>query len=106
MRIRKDEQVYEETAVAIAKIADALAHPARVKILQYVAAKNEVRNDVCNGDLVTFLDYSQATISQHVKKLVTANLLTSRKQDKFTFYYINQETVSQFMQNLTKLTVQ
>ena len=42
MRIRKDELVHEETAVSIAKVADALAHPARVKILQYVAAKNEV----------------------------------------------------------------
>ena len=97
----REEQ--EDTAVSLAQIADALAHPARIQILQYTATKNEVRNDVCNGDLVNMFDYSQATISQHVKKLVNANLLTTRKQDKFTYYYVNQETVATYLEQLNKI---
>ena len=68
-----------------------------VAILQYVAQKNEVRNDVCNRDLVAYLDYSQATISQHVKKLVNAGLLRTRKQDKFTIYDVDRERCSEYV---------
>lgn len=93
----------EDTAVFLAQIADALSHPARIQILQYTAVKNEVRNDVCNGDLVQMFDYAQATISQHVKKLVEANLLTTRKQDKFTYYYVNQETINTYLEQINHL---
>ena len=64
MRIRKEIDDRSEDVLYLAGIADALAHPVRVAILKYVAEKNQVRNDVCNNDLVQYLDYSQATISQ------------------------------------------
>jgi len=101
MRIRKAVSSNGQEVDVLAQMADAIAHPARVSILKYVAQKNSVRNDVCNGDLVKFLDYSQATISQHVKKLVNADLLQTEKQNKFTIYYINREKLEQYI-NLLK----
>jgi ArsR family transcriptional regulator len=103
MRIRKEIDTSSEDINLVATVADALSHPARVAILQYVAQKNEVRNDVCNGDLVKFLDYSQATISQHVKKLVNAELLQTEKQDKYTIYYVNREKLDNYITRLKEI---
>ena len=103
MRIRKEVEHNLQDTAYLAHISDALSHPARVAILRYVAQKNAVRNDVCNSDLVKFLDYSQATISQHVKKLVKAELLLTEKQDKFTIYTINREKLQHYIRRLQEI---
>lgn len=84
----------------MAKIADALAHPVRITILKYVLSKKNVRNDVCNSDLVKIFDYSQSTISQHVKKMVNAGLFIIVKRDKFTLYSVNQEVLDRYIKQL------
>lgn len=103
MRIRKKTDSRFEDADFLARVADALSHPARIAIVKYVASKSTVRNDVCNGDLVQFLDYSQATISQHVKKLVQAGLLQTQKQDKFTLYALNRATLRRYIRLLQEV---
>lgn len=98
MRLRKNTQLLDEAEVVlIADISDALAHPARVKIYQYIMSCNKDLIPVCNQDLVANFDYSQSTISQHVKKLVKADLITAKKQDKKTIYYANIGRLSQYL---------
>ena len=79
----------EREILLIAQISDALAHPARIKIFRFIMQQNKARKPVCNKDLVEEFDYSQATISQHVKKLVTAGLIEVKKQDRFSYYYVH-----------------
>lgn len=55
----------------IAKYAKALAHPARVAILQVLLKRNAC---VC-GDIVEELPLSQSTVSQHLKELKEAGLI-------------------------------
>ena len=55
----------------IAKYAKALAHPARVAILQLLLKK---QNCIC-GDIVDELPLSQSTVSQHLKELKEAGLI-------------------------------
>jgi DNA-binding transcriptional ArsR family regulator len=55
----------------IAKYAKALAHPARVAILQLLIKK---QNCIC-GDIVDELPLSQSTVSQHLKELKEAGLI-------------------------------
>lgn len=55
----------------IAKYAKALAHPARVAILQLLLKK---QNCIC-GDIVEELPLSQSTVSQHLKELKEAGLI-------------------------------
>lgn len=55
----------------IAKYAKALAHPARVAILQFLIKKQSC---VC-GDIVNELPLSQSTVSQHLKELKEAGLI-------------------------------
>lgn len=49
----------------------AIAHPARIAILQEIIKANAC---IC-GDLVTELGLAQATISQHLKELKNAGLI-------------------------------
>ncbi|HOZ86878.1 MAG TPA: metalloregulator ArsR/SmtB family transcription factor [Bacteroidia bacterium] len=55
----------------IAKYAKALAHPARVAILQMLIKKQSC---IC-GDIVEELPLSQSTVSQHLKELKEAGLI-------------------------------
>lgn len=55
----------------IAKYAKALAHPARIAILQLLLKK---QNCIC-GDIVDELPLSQSTVSQHLKELKEAGLI-------------------------------
>lgn len=55
----------------IAKYAKALAHPARVAILELLIKKQAC---IC-GDIVDELPLSQSTVSQHLKELKDAGLI-------------------------------
>ena len=55
----------------IADFAKALAHPARVAILQILVKRNSC---VC-GDLVEELPIAQSTVSQHLKELKNAGII-------------------------------
>jgi predicted transcriptional regulator len=55
----------------LAVMLKAMAHPARIAILQEIIKANAC---IC-GDLVDELGLAQATISQHLKELKTAGLI-------------------------------
>jgi DNA-binding transcriptional ArsR family regulator len=55
----------------VARYAKALAHPARVAILQLLIKKQAC---IC-GDIVDELPLSQSTVSQHLKELKEAGLV-------------------------------
>jgi len=60
-----------EANAHLARLAKAIAHPARVAILRLL-----VRHDGCIvGDLVAELPLAQSTISQHLKQLKDAGLI-------------------------------
>lgn len=55
----------------IARIMKAMAHPARIAILELLIRKNAC---VC-GDIVDELPLSQSTVSQHLRELKEAGLI-------------------------------
>ena len=102
MRLRKEaDDLQEEEILLIARVSDALAHPARIKIYRFIMQSNRNRTPVCNKDVVAAFDYSQATISQHIKKLVEAELVQVKKDDKFSMYYANIGILGKYL-NATK----
>ena len=47
MRLRKElDEMQEKDILLIARISDALAHPARIKIFRYIMAQNKKRERV------------------------------------------------------------
>ncbi len=102
MRIRRDKNLMQDEEINIvAEVSDALAHPVRIKIYQFILECNKNLQTVCNKDVVAAFDYSQATISQHIKKLAQARLVEVKKEDKCSFYYANIGRLSQYL-NATK----
>ncbi|NLY71349.1 MAG: winged helix-turn-helix transcriptional regulator [Clostridiales bacterium] len=105
MRIRKEsDELQDEEVLLTAKVSDALGHPARVKIFHFIFVNNRNRNKVCNKDVVNAFDYSQATISQHIKKLEQAGLVQVKKEDKFSFYYVNIGMLGKYIDAVKKFS--
>lgn len=98
MRLRKEsDSMQDEEVLLIAKISDALAHPARINIYRFIMQCNRDRTNVCNKDVVAAFDYSQATVSQHIKKLVNSGLIEVKKVDKFSYYYANMGALARYL---------
>ncbi len=76
----------------IASMAKALAHPARIAILQYLVKKNAC---VC-GDLVDELGLAQATTSQHLKELKNAGLIQGTIEGVSVCYCINPKVWNEY----------
>jgi DNA-binding transcriptional ArsR family regulator len=71
----------------IATYAKALAHPARIAILQLLIKKQAC---IC-GDIVEELPLSQSTVSQHLKELKEAGLIKGETEGKKICYCINEK---------------
>ncbi len=103
MRIRKDTALGKEDIQLIAKASDALAHPGRVEIFRYIYSENLARRPVCNKDLVEEFDYAQATVSQHMRKLVISGLVDVQKKETYSYYYVNIGMLGRYLNAVRKL---
>lgn len=72
----------------LALLLKAMAHPARIAILQRILISNTC---IC-GDLVGELGLAQATISQHLKELKNAGIIQGTIEGVSVCYCINPET--------------
>ena len=73
----------------LAELAKAIAHPARVKILRLLAARNSC---VC-GELVAELPLAQSTVSQHLKVLKGAGLIRGTISGPRTCYCLEPRSL-------------
>ena len=76
----------------IAGMAKAIAHPARVAILQYLVKKNAC----VGGDLVEELGLAQPTTSQHLKELKNAGIIQGTVEGTSVCYCINARVWKQY----------
>lgn len=84
MGVTKTE-IFTEEQNQIASIAKALAHPARIAIIQNIFSKNTC---VC-GDLVDEIGLAQATISQHLRELKKVGIIKGTISGTSVCYCIN-----------------
>jgi DNA-binding transcriptional ArsR family regulator len=78
---------FSVTENKLAKYAKALAHPARISILQILASKQTC---VC-GDIVNELPLSQSTVSQHLKELKAAGFIKGTIEGTTVCYCIDEK---------------
>ena len=76
----------------LAVMAKAIAHPARIAILQYLLKTNAC---VC-GSLVEELGLAQATISQHLKELKNAGLIQGNVDGTSVCYCIDARVWNEY----------
>jgi DNA-binding transcriptional ArsR family regulator len=84
---------------SLATACKALSHPARLTILQTLAHRGTC---IC-GEIVDLMPLSQATVSQHLKILKNAGLITGEIDGIRSCYCINTETFSVLRKRLGDL---
>ncbi len=90
MGLTKTENFTQEQN-RIALLLKAIAHPARVAIIEYL-----VRTESCIcGDIVNELPLAQATISQHLKELKNAGLIKGSIEGNAICYCIDESGVKE-----------
>lgn len=83
--INKDRFTKEQLTKA--RVAKALAHPARIVIIEYILLNNQC----INSDLVKKINLKTSTLNQHLKLLKIAGLLTVMPTGSKFSYSINEQ---------------
>jgi predicted transcriptional regulator len=80
---------YTEPQEQMARYAKALAHPARVFILDFLAGNI----DKCcySGDMAEEIPIARSTLSEHLKELKKAGLIQGEINPPYIKYCINKE---------------
>lgn len=99
MGLTKTEH-FTESQNELALIAKAIAHPARVAILEYLAE----RTDCMCGDIVEVIPLAQATVSQHLKELKQAGLIKGTIEGNSICYCIDEKGWEKLNTMLSEIT--
>src|SRR5215469_15844384 len=92
-------EIFTEEQNRLAVQLKAMAHPARIAILQEIINANAC---IC-GDLVDELGLAQATISQHLKELKNAGLIKGTIEGVSVCYCIEPEAWKNLQNELNVL---
>jgi DNA-binding transcriptional ArsR family regulator len=100
MGLTKSE-IFSDKQNRLAQMLKALAHPARIAIIQHLVKANAC---VC-GDLVDELGLAQATISQHLKELKNAGLIQGTIEGTSVCYCIDPKVWKQYKKEMDSFFV-
>jgi len=89
---------YEENA----KIIKSLSDPSRLKIIDILSC-----GEMCACDILQHFDFTQPTLSHHMKVLIESGLVEARREGLWNYYYLNINNcnkLSIFLMNLVTET--
>jgi ArsR family transcriptional regulator, arsenate/arsenite/antimonite-responsive transcriptional repressor len=92
------KEAFSNNQNQLADLAKALAHPARIAILEFLAKQDTC---VC-GDIVDELPLSQATVSQHLAELKRIGLIKGEIEGPKVCYCINKRNWQEAKQILAQ----
>jgi len=86
----------------VANMLKAMAHPARVAIIEYL-----LKVDACIcGDIVNELPLAQPTVSQHLKELKSAGLIKGTIEGKSICYCIDETNLKKLKTYFADMSIQ
>ncbi|KIX89904.1 ArsR family transcriptional regulator [Staphylococcus microti] len=83
---------------ALATQLKVLADPSRLEIMDLLSC-----GELCACDILAHFEFSQPTLSHHMKALVGCGLVTARKDGNKQMYQLNAEQLAYINENLTQL---
>ncbi len=83
------ETTFNDALMQRARLYKALAHPARLAILQYLA---DIQTCI-TGDIAEELPLSRTTVNQHLKELKDADLIRGTVEGVRTNYCLNARAI-------------
>ncbi|MBC6991977.1 MULTISPECIES: ArsR/SmtB family transcription factor [Hymenobacter] len=93
---------FTEEQQQLARVAKALAHPARVAIIQLLASKRSC----ISGDIAAELPLSRTTVSQHLQELKSLDLIRGDIDGLTVCYCLNTALLQQVYQQFTAFFVE
>ena len=85
-------EIFNDKQNKLASLMKALAHPARIAIIQHL-----IKSQACIcGDLVDELGLAQATISQHLKELKAVGVIKGTVEGTSVCYCIDGKVWNQY----------
>ena len=85
---------YEQNSL----ILKAMADPSRMKIIDLLSS-----GSLCACDVLQHFDFTQPTLSHHMKVLEKAEIISVNKQGQWHHYQLREEFVTQFMRSMMNL---
>ncbi|MBU6114508.1 ArsR/SmtB family transcription factor [Mammaliicoccus lentus] len=79
----------------IASLLKVLADPSRLEIIDLLSC-----GELCACDILEHFEFSQPTLSHHMKSLVGQNLVFTRKDGNKRFYKLNDELLTEINSNI------
>ncbi|MBF7018046.1 ArsR/SmtB family transcription factor [Staphylococcus durrellii] len=79
----------------LSMILKVLSDPSRLEILDLLSC-----GELCACDLLEYFQFSQPTLSHHMKSLVDNELVTARRNGNKNMYQLNHEFLDYINQNL------
>ena len=83
----------------LANLLKVVAEPNRLKILEMLSC-----GEMCACNILDHFDFTQPTLSHHMKILCDAEIVVGRKEGKWTHYSISEKGVKQAKECLEQLT--
>lgn len=87
--VQSKTELFDKELKEQAALFKALAHPARLQILQYLS---EI-NSCITGDLSEVIPLGRTTVNQHIKELKSAGLIKGHISGVKTNYCLNPEKI-------------
>lgn len=75
----------------LSKIMKAIAEPNRLQIVDMIST-----GEKCACDLLDNFNFTQPTLSHHMKVLIEAGIISARKDGKWHYYSLNQKNIKVF----------
>jgi len=77
----------------------ALADPTRLKVVDMISC-----GELCACVILEKFNFTQPTLSHHMKILCDCGLVSGRKEGKWTYYSLDEKVVQDFKTILTEIT--
>jgi ArsR family transcriptional regulator, arsenate/arsenite/antimonite-responsive transcriptional repressor len=84
----------------IEQISKALGDETRLRIFEAINSREQM---TC-GEIVSLRDVTPATVSHHLRILVDAGLIETRREGQFVYSRANPETMDEYTQALSART--
>lgn len=90
---------FKECQQELAEYGRILSHPARIAIIELLAEKKEIKT----GDISEYLPLSRTTVSQHLKELRNAGIISGTIDGLKIHYCLNMDKLREMQTKLHKM---
>jgi ArsR family transcriptional regulator, arsenate/arsenite/antimonite-responsive transcriptional repressor len=89
---------FDDSLQTLARFTKVLSHPARLAILKYLAEAQKC----ISGDISDFIPLGRTTVSQHLKELKEAGLITGEIDGLKVSYCLCDSQIKEYIELLNK----